>query len=102
MKSNTRETLRLYRGQVLKLSEIFDIQQHQNDLISFSNFLSTSSEDIAKTFCNAREKANHESVIFIIDIDLTSKQSIAFADISKSSRYDYEAEILFFVRSVLV
>ena len=101
IKSNTEEILQLFRGQVLKLSEILDIKNHANDLISFNSFLSTSSEeDVAKTFCNARKKPDHESVIFIINIDLTSKQNIAFADIRKFSRYEYEEEILFSIGSV--
>ena len=65
------------------------------------NIISTSKEeDIAKRFCFGRTKENHESVIFEIDIDMTSKQSIAFADISHVSRYEDEEEILLSVGSV--
>ena len=91
-------TLRLYRGQVFKLSDITRMADHQGDLISFKSFLSTSlDEDVAKTFCNGRKKDDHEPVIFKIDVDLTSKQSITFADITNLSNYSSEDEILFSV-----
>jgi tetratricopeptide (TPR) repeat protein len=99
--SNLKGKLRLYRGQLLKLSQILLISKHINDLISFNGFLSTSlEEDIAKRFCFGRKKKDHEPVIFEIDIDMTNEQSIAFADISRISQYPEEEEILFSIGSV--
>jgi len=99
--TNLNDTLRLYRGQLLKLSQILLISKHKNDLISLNSFISTSlEEDIAKRFCFGRKRKDHEPVLFEIDIDMRSEQSIAFADISHISRYPEEEEILFSIGSV--
>lgn len=94
------DILRLYRGQVMKLSDIARMKDHQNSLISFKSFLSTScQEDIAKSFCTGRKKSGHEEVIFEIDIDLSNKYNAVFADIRDSSRYPGEEEVLFSIGS---
>jgi tetratricopeptide (TPR) repeat protein len=99
--SNSDNILRLYRGQLLKLSQILLISKHINDLISLNGFLSTSlEEDIAKRFCFVRQRQDHEPVLFEIDIDMTSEQSIAFADISHISQYPEEEEILISIGSI--
>jgi tetratricopeptide (TPR) repeat protein len=100
-KSYIGNTLRLYRGLVLKLSEILRLSKSVNVLISLNGFISTSiEEDVAKRFYNSRKKKDHEPVIFEIDIDMTSEQSIAFADISQLSRYRDEEEILLSIGSI--
>ncbi len=77
------------------------ISKHINDLISLNGFLSTSlEEDIAKRFCFCRQRQDHEPVLFEIDIDMTSEQSIAFADISHISQYPEEEEILISIGSI--
>ncbi|CAF0853481.1 unnamed protein product [Rotaria sordida] len=100
-KSITNNKLHLYRGQRLKLSLILLISKHINDLISLNSFVSTTlEEDIAKKFCLGRSKNNDEPVIFEIDIDLNSEQSIPFADIRQISRYPEEEEILISIGSI--
>jgi len=99
--TNLNDTLRLYRGQRLKLSQILLIAKHKNDLISLNSFISTTlEEDIAKRFCFGRSIKDHEPVMFVIDIDMTTEQSIAFADISHISRYPDEEEILLSIGSI--
>jgi tetratricopeptide (TPR) repeat protein len=100
-KSYKEHNLHLYRGLVLKSSEIHRLSKHENVLISLNGFISTSKdEDVAKRFCSSRKKFDHKPVIFEIDIDMTSEQSIAFADISEFSQYPDEEEILLSIGSV--
>ena len=101
-KDKSTNKLRLYRGQQLKLSDILLISKHRNDLISLNGFISTSLEpDIAKKFALFRDKkTDYESVIIEIDIDMTTEQSIAFADISQISPYPEEEEILISIGSI--
>ncbi|UJR33236.1 hypothetical protein I4U23_020691 [Adineta vaga] len=95
------KTLRLYRGQHLKLAQILLVSKHINDLISLNGFISTTlEEDVAKKFCLGRVLEDYEPVMFIIDIDLSNEQSTAFADIRKLSNFPDEEEILLSVGSV--
>jgi tetratricopeptide (TPR) repeat protein len=102
-RTHSKKKLRLYRGQLLKLSEILLISKHKNDLISLNGFISTSlEEDIAKKFCFGRQKEieDYEPVLFEIEIDLTNEQSVAFADISHISQFPEEEEILISIGSI--
>lgn len=99
---NSKEIPRhLYRGQLLKLSEILLISKHINDLISLNGFISTSlEEDIAKRFCFNDQIEDYEPVLFQINIDTSCKHSTAFADISRLSQFPEEEEILLSIGSV--
>ncbi|CAF2416951.1 unnamed protein product [Rotaria sp. Silwood2] len=100
-KSISNKKLHLYRGQRLKLPLILLIANHKNDLISLNSFVSTTlEEDVAIKFCLGRSKNNDEAVIFEIDIDLNSEQSIPFADIRNVSRFPEEEEILISIGSI--
>jgi tetratricopeptide (TPR) repeat protein len=77
------------------------MSKNKDILISLNGFISTSTEEgIAKQFCSNRKKPNHEPVLFEIDIDMTTKHSIAFADIREMSRFPGEEEVLLSVGSV--
>jgi len=102
-RAQTKKTsLRLYRGQYLKSEQIELLTKNIKHLISLNGFVSTTrNRDIAMLFIkkNYRQEG-FEPVLFKIDVDMGSEQSVAFADVSKLSKYPGEKEVLLSIGSV--
>jgi tetratricopeptide (TPR) repeat protein len=100
-KSEKETSLHLYRGAYWRLCDIQLLQNNINDLISLNGFVSASRlEGIAIDFIRNRRKEGCETVLIKIDIDMTNKHSVAFADISKFSQSPGEEEVLLSIGSV--
>jgi tetratricopeptide (TPR) repeat protein len=90
-----KTSLRLYRGQYLKLEHIELLSKNIKNLISLNGFVSTTRDrNIAIKFIRRHWQEGFEPVLFKIDVDMTSEYSVAFADISKLSKYPKEEEVL--------
>jgi tetratricopeptide (TPR) repeat protein len=75
------------------------LNDFKGDLVSINSFLSISKVDeIAKLFISPTSE-NHQSVLFIIDVDMYLKRTIS-ADISSMSNTPEECEVLFVFPSV--
>ncbi|UJR13950.1 hypothetical protein I4U23_000953 [Adineta vaga] len=94
-------SLRLFRGQQFRIEYITLLENHQNDLISFNGFMSTTlEEDIAMKFAFRYRKDNLKSVVFIVDVNLDNESNVIFADIRNISKYPEEEEILFSIGTI--
>jgi tetratricopeptide (TPR) repeat protein len=94
--SNNQEAFILYRGQGMLNNEFKNLQNSIGCLLSFKNFLSTSTDkDISLDFARiARENSDMTAILFRMKID-PSISSIPFASLDKVSFYsDKEKEIL--------
>ena len=93
-------TLRVYRGQMLPMSELNHLQMSIGNLVSSNGFFSTSTDQhVAEVFAGNYITENFVSVIFNIDVDM-SLESTLCADISKLSTIPDEYEVLFSLSSV--
>ncbi len=102
-KQEQKSSLRLYRGQYLKADQIELLTKNIKNLISLNGFVSTTrSKDIAIDFIRNRWQEDFEPVIFRIDVDMTSEHSVAFADVSKLSKFPEEEEVLLSIGSVFL
>ncbi|CAF4866765.1 unnamed protein product [Rotaria sp. Silwood1] len=91
----------IFRGQGLPKTDLDNMLETQNGLISFNNFLSTSKElSIALSFASS-SLVNPTSVgiVFVMIIDPSIK-STPFASINDVSYYKTEEEILFSMHTV--
>lgn len=96
--------LKVYRGQMLHLTELEQLKNSEGKIISMNGFFSTSrSRDVALVYAGLdttkNSMLNYQSCLFIIEVDYTHNNTI-FADISDSSDFPEEQEILFMVGSV--
>jgi tetratricopeptide (TPR) repeat protein len=93
--SETREVLRVYRGQAIGKDELELMKNSVGDYLSMNSFLSTSRQrstaiDFARLV--STEDSN-EPVLFEIEIN-PKHNTKAFADVSKMSYYENEGEVL--------
>lgn len=97
-----RSFVRVYRGQIMSTDEIYNLQHSVNNFISINSFLSTStSQQGAMGFLyQTKITDNMHRVMFEIDADPRLTCSKPFANISKSSFYSNEQEILFMIGCV--
>ncbi|CAF3918870.1 unnamed protein product [Adineta steineri] len=91
----------VYRGQGLSKENFEKLQKSEGGLISFNNFLSTSTEkDISLVFArSASEKVDMVGIVFKMLIDPRIK-SVPFAFITEVSSFDGEDEVLFSMHTV--
>ncbi|CAF4144036.1 unnamed protein product [Adineta steineri] len=91
----------VYRGQGLSETDFEKLKKTQGGLISFNNFLSTSTnQDIALILADsASENADMAGILFIMSIDPCIK-SAPFASIKEKSCFGEENEILFSMHTV--
>ncbi|CAF3373462.1 unnamed protein product [Rotaria socialis] len=97
----------VYRGQYISLYELEKLKNAQGQLLCFNQFLSTSLNlDIARRFLGDSHSSESivRSVLFEIEIDLYNITDTAhrFADISSSSYFAEEKEILFSMHSTFL
>ncbi|CAF3317902.1 unnamed protein product [Rotaria socialis] len=93
--------LTVFRGQSLCQKDFDRLVQTQYGLISFNNFISTSTNrDVSLKFVrNIIETTDLMGIIFVIKID-TSISSTPFANIREISYFKREEEILFSMHSI--
>ena len=99
--SRSGSHFRLYRGQALPLSQVRQLADHLEDLISFNSFVSTSKlKEVAKKFSAHRKTGDTVRVLFEIDVANDCVHSIAIADVRSMSEYEEEEEHLISVGSI--
>ncbi|CAF1463080.1 unnamed protein product [Adineta steineri] len=91
----------VYRGQGLMMSDFEKLQNTKGGLISFNNFLSTSTnKEVSLGFAQAAlTESNKAGILFIMSIDPCIK-STPFASIKEVSAVKSEEEILFSMHTV--
>ncbi|CAF1584548.1 unnamed protein product, partial [Adineta steineri] len=95
------EPFLVYRGQGLMKSDFEKLQKTKGGLISFNNFLSTSTDkNVSIGFAHgALGNEDMVGILFIISID-PSVKSVPFASIKKLSYFQEENEILFSMHTI--
>jgi tetratricopeptide (TPR) repeat protein len=93
--SDTRNIIRVYRGQVIASSELELMNRSIGDFLSMNSFLSTSrNRSTALHFSRLTPVTDGtERIIFQIEIDPRS-QTKAFSDVTKISYFENEDEVL--------
>ncbi|CAF1122957.1 unnamed protein product [Adineta steineri] len=96
-----RKYFLVYRGQGLMKSDFEKLQKAKGGLMSFNNFLSTSTDDkVFLSFAqNASTEPNKVGILFIMSTDPCLK-STPFASIREKSYFKEEEEILFSMHTV--
>ncbi|UJR32477.1 hypothetical protein I4U23_019939 [Adineta vaga] len=99
---NSNTILFVYRGQKLSLIDLAKIQNTSGGLLSFNNFLSTSTKrEMASEFARKKpDKFDVVNVLYVIQINTSIKSSIPFANIRDISYFSKEEEILFSMHSI--
>jgi hypothetical protein len=78
----------VYRGQILSMDEIEQLRANVNKLITMNGFCSTSrNRQMAVKFA--------KNVLFDIEVDLRKHPALIFADVSSTSQFEEEEEVLF-------
>ncbi|CAF4016053.1 unnamed protein product [Rotaria sp. Silwood1] len=96
------KTFTVFRGQGLSIANFKEMKEMNNSLISFNNFLSTSSNrDVSLGFAKqSLSDKNLVGILFVMTIDPT-KSIIPFASINDISFFgDKEGEVLFSMHTV--
>ncbi|CAF1026569.1 unnamed protein product [Adineta steineri] len=95
------KSFKVYRGQGLMKSDFEKLQKAEGGLMSFNNFLSTSTnEKVSFSFAqDASTKPNMVGIFFIMSIDPCLKAS-PFASIQEVSYFKGEEETLFSMHTV--
>jgi tetratricopeptide (TPR) repeat protein len=93
--SDTRNIIRVYRGQAIGLDELELMKNNVGEFLSMKSFLSTSrNRSTAVDFASlVSMDGDNQAIIFEIEIDPRMKTK-AFADISRMSYYENEGEVL--------
>jgi hypothetical protein len=78
----------VYRGQILSVNEIEQLRANVHKLITMNGFCSTSrNREMAIKFA--------KNVLFDIEVDLKKHPALIFSDISSTSQFGEEEEVLF-------
>ncbi|CAF1506179.1 unnamed protein product [Adineta steineri] len=96
-----RKPFLVYRGQRLMKSDLKKLQKAKGGLMSFNNFLSTSTDkELSLEFAGrASTELNKVGILFIMSIDPCIK-STPYASIKEESYFKEEEEILFSMHTV--
>ena len=99
--NNYGNSIVLYRGQRLPLSDFEKLKKTKGGLMAFNNFLSTSwHRDVALLLANSNAQASGMiGILFEITVD-PSISSVPCADISGQSQFEDEEEVLFSMHTV--
>ncbi|CAF2118532.1 unnamed protein product [Rotaria magnacalcarata] len=92
-----KNTVMLYRGSKIEIGEVKRLQQNLGCIISANGYLSTShSKDVAIAFATIPTKrTNIVPVLYEIECNLKTSESVVFGDIKKYSEFAQEEEVLF-------
>ncbi|CAF4378002.1 unnamed protein product, partial [Rotaria sordida] len=98
--SKPNHHFKVYRSQVLSMTELDQLKQNVNELISMNSFLSaTLNPEVAELYSSPNDQVNDpsalQSVYFIINVYNLSKQTTPFAFIEHHSCNPDEKEVLF-------
>ncbi|CAF1056393.1 unnamed protein product [Rotaria sordida] len=98
--SQPNHHFKVYRSQVLSMTELDQLKQNVNELISMNSFLSaTLNPGVAELYSSPNDQLNDpsalQSVYFIIGVYNLSKQTTPFAFIEHHSCNPDEKEVLF-------
>ncbi|CAF3945779.1 unnamed protein product, partial [Rotaria sp. Silwood1] len=98
----TKNSLRVYRSQMISSDELQTLKQCRGEFISINSFFSTSiDKQQALSFLKVPDGTeNLESVLFEIDANPKMAITKPFADISAYSEYKDESEVLFMLGSI--
>ena len=91
----------VYRGQGMLESEFEDIRKNSGGLISFNNFLSTTTDrDVGQMYAESNQQdSDMIAVLFQMDID-SSISSMSYVHLNQISNHDAENEVLFSMNAV--
>ncbi|CAF1038926.1 unnamed protein product [Adineta steineri] len=103
--SNANHSLTLYRGQRMKIDEIYLLERSVKQLISMNSFLSaTTIKELAEIFADTSDQSNEasplQSVLFTINICNMTKDTTPFAFIQNFSCCRDEEEVLFSIGAI--
>jgi len=101
-KYQSKNTLQVYRSQLMSSDEVDNLKQHIGQLISVNSFLSTSKKRTTALFFlgDTTSSIDLERVLFEIDADPKVVTTKPFADISEHSEFADESEVLFMLGSI--
>lgn len=89
-----------YRGQYMEKSEVLELKEAKEKVISVNSFFSTSQKEKEALKFIKDKKDGKERVLFTIDYDPAYGQPKPFASVEEYSEYKYEEEILFVPSSI--
>ncbi len=98
-KYQSKNVLKVYRGQMMTIEELERLKQSIGKLISINSFFSTST-NYSKVFSFLHFSGDLERVLFEIKADPKMATTKPFADISEHSDYHNESEVLFMIGSI--
>ncbi len=100
-KLNNRRSFLTYRGQGMPMVDFEKIQKNQGGLLSFNNFLSTSTDrEVSFAFADsARDNPNLIGIFFQMEIN-PSLSPTPFTSLNNISYYPAENEILFSMHTI--
>ncbi|CAF0760856.1 unnamed protein product [Adineta steineri] len=95
------KTFTVYRGQCLSNEDFDEMINNKGGLLSFNNFLSTSTKRDVSLFFAPQDATNSEltGILFVISINPTDSTA-TFASIRHVSHHDVEDEILFSMHTI--
>ncbi|CAF3726080.1 unnamed protein product [Adineta steineri] len=95
------KTFTVYRGQCLSNRDFNEMINNKGGLLSFNNFLSTSTKRDVSLFFAPQDATNSEltGILFVISINPTDSTA-PFASIRDVSQHDVEDEILFSMHTI--
>lgn len=91
----------VYRGQALSINAFEKLKRTIGGLVSFNNFLSTSTDrEVSQSYADmASQRENMVGILFIMTID-PQQSSTPFVNVKRYSAYPTEDEILFSMHAV--
>jgi tetratricopeptide (TPR) repeat protein len=93
--SETREVLRVYRGQAIGNDELELMKNSVGEYLSMNSFLSTSRQRSTAIDFARLVSTEDDNQLIVFEIEINPKLNTkAFADISKISYYENEGEVL--------
>lgn len=101
-KYQSKNILRVYRGQLMSNNEVVNLKKHKGHFISVNSFFSTSKERATALFllCDTNSSIDSERVLFEVNTDPNIVTTKPFADISICSEFPEELEVLFMSGSI--
>jgi tetratricopeptide (TPR) repeat protein len=96
---NTVSIKHFYRGQLLSPKELEQFQRNIGSFVSIKSFFSTS-EDQQMALGFVSERVGFSSVLFDLRVDLNLNGTKPFANVTSSSYYPDEEEVLFMLGTI--